>query len=327
MAEDIWRFKILCIGPAAVGKTSLLHRFVQGKFSERYEYTMGVDYLSKELEFSPKNHATLTIFDLSGQERYKFLRNTFYKGASGALVVFDLTRADTFEKVKEWVAELKILAGDVPFVLIGNKSDLLKDVGNVIDKDAVGKFVEENTSIYIETSAKTGDNVEEIFMELTRRMAFRTDKIKFVEERKEEILPSNPVESQGLLIKKFYEKFDKEALPIIRDVLSKEGKSIGQKIKKKLSNNKLSTVIEAFVSTYDPKIVKIISKSDTEFHVQGTKCPFGIENTSRDLCEAVMSIDLEYFRTAVNDKIELEIIKTLAAGDSCCETIYRLRKK
>ncbi len=327
MAEDVWRFKVLCIGPAAVGKTSLLHRFVQGKFSERYEYTMGVDYLSKEVDFSPKNIARLTIFDLSGQERYKFLRNTFYKGASGALVVFDLTRADTFEKIKDWVSELKILAGDVPFVLIGNKSDLLKDVGSVIDKDAVDKFVEENTSIYLETSAKTGDNVDEAFKELTRRMAFRTDKIKFVEEKKEEQLPSNPIESQGLLIKKFYEKFGKDAVPIIRDVLSKEGRSIGQKIKKKLSNNKLSTVIEAFVSTYDPKLVKIISKDENEYHVQGTKCPFGIENTSRELCEAVMSIDLEYFRTAVNDKIELEIIKTLAAGDPCCETIYRLKKK
>ncbi|MBD3195816.1 MAG: hypothetical protein GF317_12215 [Candidatus Lokiarchaeota archaeon] len=140
-------------------------------------------------------------------------------------------------------------------------------------------------------------------------------------------LPQNPIEAQGMLIKAFYEKFGKEALPIIRNICSKQGKSLGLKIKSKLSDTTLSSVAEAFSKSFDPESIKIISISDSEFQIQGIKCPFGLENTSRELCEAVMEIDHEYFRTAVNENIQLDIIKTIANGDSCCDTIYRLKSK
>ena len=71
--------------------------------------------------------------------------------------------------------------------------------------------------------------------------------------------------------------------------------------------------------------MKVIAIADDIFQIQGTKCPFGLENTSRELCEAVMEIDHEYFRTAVSDKITLNIIKTVAEGDSCCDTVYELK--
>jgi hypothetical protein len=137
-------------------------------------------------------------------------------------------------------------------------------------------------------------------------------------------LPKNPIEAQGLLIKAVYERFGKEALPIIQDICARQGSSLGVKIKGKLLDNKLSTVAIAFTKSFDPDLVKVISVSDKRFHIQGTKCPFGLENTSRELCEAVMSIDHEYFRTAVSERIRLEIIKTLAAGDAYCDTIYDL---
>ena len=139
-----------------------------------------------------------------------------------------------------------------------------------------------------------------------------------------EKLPTNPIEAQGLLIKAFYDKYGKDALSIIKKVCKLQGKSLGQKIKKKVSDNNLTTVANAFVKSYDPNLVKVISLTNKKFHVQGTKCPFGLENTSRELCEAVMNIDLEYFRTAVNDKIELKILKTVAEGDSVCDTIYEI---
>ena len=66
--------------------------------------------------------------------------------------------------------------------------------------------------------------------------------------------------------------------------------------------------------------------TDKKFQIQGTTCPFGLENTSRELCEAVMEIDYEYFRTAVSDKIRLKIIKSVAEGDSCCDTVYELKE-
>jgi len=95
---------------------------------------------------------------------------------------------------------------------------------------------------------------------------------------------------------------------------------------KNLPDNKLTTVARAFSKSFDPNFVKIISISNESFHIQGTMCPFGLENTSRALCEAVMAIDREYFREAVSNKIDLKILKTVAAGDLNCDTVYTLKE-
>ncbi|NVM37706.1 MAG: L-2-amino-thiazoline-4-carboxylic acid hydrolase [Candidatus Lokiarchaeota archaeon] len=140
-----------------------------------------------------------------------------------------------------------------------------------------------------------------------------------------EKLPSNPIEAQGLLIKAVYKKFGVEVLPIIKNVCMKQGKSLGLKVKKKHPNNNLITVAKAFSKSFDQNFVKIISMSDEKFQINGTKCPFGLENTSRELCEAVMAIDHEYFREAVSDKVKLKILKTIAAGDPYCDTVYEIK--
>jgi hypothetical protein len=145
-------------------------------------------------------------------------------------------------------------------------------------------------------------------------------------QKNSEKLPNNPLEAQGMLIKEFYKKFGKEALPIIKNVCRKQGRALGLKIMKKVPDNKLTTVAQAFSKSFNPNFVKIVSNSDKIFHIQGTMCPFGLENTSRELCEAVMAIDDEYFREAVSDKIELKILKTVAAGDIHCDTIYTLKE-
>ncbi|MFX1445846.1 MAG: L-2-amino-thiazoline-4-carboxylic acid hydrolase [Promethearchaeota archaeon] len=147
-----------------------------------------------------------------------------------------------------------------------------------------------------------------------------------MEQKNTKKLPNNPTEAQGMLIKAFYEKFGKEALPIVKEILRKQGRALGLKIKNKLPDNKLSTVARAFSKSYDPNLVKVIRIADDIFQIQGSQCPFGLENTSRELCEAVMEIDHEYFRTAVSDKITLSINKTVAEGESCCDTIYELKK-
>jgi len=145
-------------------------------------------------------------------------------------------------------------------------------------------------------------------------------------QKNSEKLPNNPLEAQGILMSEFYKKFGKEALPIIENVCGRQGRALGLKIMKKVSDNKLKTVAQAFSKSFDPNFVKIISISDECFHIQGTMCPFGLENTSRVLCEAVMAIDYEYFREAVSDKIELKILKTVAAGDIHCDTVYTLKE-
>ncbi len=170
-----YKLKILLCGAAAVGKTSLIHRFIKEKFKTDYKLTVGVDILTKEVEYEPNKTATLSIWDIGGQERFSFIRTTFYKGASGALLVFDLSRAATWEAIRNWRAEVNQFAGDVPFVLIGNKVDLIPEVGEVIDREEAREYAEDEDSIYIETSAKTGVNVDQAFKELTRLIVAKNE--------------------------------------------------------------------------------------------------------------------------------------------------------
>ena len=158
MAES--SFKVLVIGPAAVGKSSLIRRLVENKFSLHYKFTIGVDFMSKVVEYETGNSAKLTMWDIGGQERFKVLRRNFYEGANGALVVFDLSRAQTFTKMKEWLSDLKqTLEGDIPILIIGNKIDLIADVGEVTDRTEAQQFAKKENAMLIETSAKTGDKV------------------------------------------------------------------------------------------------------------------------------------------------------------------------
>ena len=130
-----------------------------------------MDILTKDVEFRPGEIATLSIWDIGGQQRFEFIRSTFYKGAAGALLVFDLTREQTYTETRKWLTKIRQFAGEkIPFVLIGNKADLIEDVGMVIDREEARSFAEKEDSIYIETSAKSGINVDESFTELTRRI-------------------------------------------------------------------------------------------------------------------------------------------------------------
>ncbi len=166
-----FKLKVLLTGAAAVGKTSLVQRFIKKRFAVNYKLTVGVDILTKDVEFKPGEVATLSIWDIGGQQRFEFIRSTFYKGAAGALLVFDLTREQTYIETRKWLTEIRQFSNEnIPFVFIGNKLDLLEDVGEVIDREDARAFAEKEGSIYVETSAKTGINVDEAFTELTRRI-------------------------------------------------------------------------------------------------------------------------------------------------------------
>ena len=165
-----YKLKIILLGEAAVGKTSLIYRFAKNRFAANYKLTVGVDILTKDVEFREGEIATVSIFDIGGQQRFDFIRSTFYKGQAGGLVIFDLTRERTFTEAIKWLDETRRFSGRTPFVLIGNKSDLLEDVGIVIDPKLVKEFAEIEEIRYVETSAKTGRNVEGAFSELIREI-------------------------------------------------------------------------------------------------------------------------------------------------------------
>ncbi len=171
MSEPVYTFKLIVIGPAAVGKSSLIRRFVENKFSLHYKFTIGVDFMTKTLDYEPGKSAKLTLWDIGGQERFKVLRRSFYEGTNGALVVFDLSRANTFTKMKEWLSDARqSIERDFPVIIIGNKSDLIPEIGEIIDRKEPLQFAQAENCIYIETSAKTGDNVDNAFLDLTRKM-------------------------------------------------------------------------------------------------------------------------------------------------------------
>ena len=170
-------FKVIIVGPGAVGKTSLLNRFVHNEFNLKYKLTIGVDFLTKNLEYTPSKFAKLQIWDIGGQERFKFLHRSFYDGALGALLVFDLTRQHTFSSMKIWLSEMRsIIINNIPKVIIGNKSDLIPEIGPIIDRNEVEKYAKNEGCLYIETSAKTGENVEKAFLELTNHMVKKEEK-------------------------------------------------------------------------------------------------------------------------------------------------------
>lgn len=173
--SHLYVFKVIIIGPGAVGKTSLLHRFVENKFSFRYKLTIGANFLSKIIQ---KNSETikLQIWDIGGQDRYKFLRSSFFDGANGALIVFDLSRWHTFEELDDWVSDLREYAGEkIPFALIGNKVDLIDKRDELYERESAEVFAKKEQTFYVETSAKTGEKVEETFLNLTERMLKNVD--------------------------------------------------------------------------------------------------------------------------------------------------------
>jgi len=117
-------FKVVLIGDSGVGKTNIMSRYIKDEFSIETKTTVGVEFGAKKLEINGTN-IKAQIWDTAGQERYKSITNAYYKGAKGALIVFDITRPSSFESVDKWITELKSKCDvDVSIIMIGNKCDL-----------------------------------------------------------------------------------------------------------------------------------------------------------------------------------------------------------
>ena len=156
-------FKIVFLGEGAVGKTSLVGRYVYDSFEGDYLATIGTDIHVKMVNVSD-TVVKLVIWDIAGQDNFAQLRRAYYMNASAAFFVFDTTRPETIERVDEWLNALFTVTGKIPLVLLENKVDLESAIPDEV-KDAVAK---KHGIPLIPTSAKEDTNVEEAFRQMTR---------------------------------------------------------------------------------------------------------------------------------------------------------------
>ncbi|MHA2346674.1 MAG: Rab family GTPase [Candidatus Hodarchaeales archaeon] len=175
-AEGIFRsnFKIVVLGDGGVGKTAIIQHLLGKEFTSSYLLTIGADISTYKLNHEGKT-LSLQIWDLAGQERFDIVRNLYYSGARAAILVFDLTRPESFQNLEKWMADLFLHAGKkIPIILLGNKSDLKgeefeddKSVNSLLEKiDKLYDDEYENNMLkvpYLRTSAQTGENILKAF--------------------------------------------------------------------------------------------------------------------------------------------------------------------
>lgn len=156
-----YKIKVLLCGAAAVGKTELIRPYAKSTFQTDYKLTVGVDILTKDIKLRNGQTATMSIWDLGGQKRFEAIQAMLYKGASGAILVFDLSRLETYEEVtKRWAVEIRRYCGNVPFMLIGNGLDKIATAGRAVDAGDARKWADAHNSSYVETSIHHPGNLE-----------------------------------------------------------------------------------------------------------------------------------------------------------------------
>ncbi|MFX0009901.1 MAG: Rab family GTPase [Candidatus Hermodarchaeota archaeon] len=160
--------KILTAGEGGVGKTTLLHRYVEGRFSADTRMTIGVEFFLKEINIDSL-HCTLQLWDFGGQERFRFLLESYVLGAKGALLMFDLTRPMTLENLDQWVNLVRKSDPNLPILFLGTKNDLESEI--MVNDDYALSFKDEFGFFdYLRISSKSGENVGEAFNILTKKI-------------------------------------------------------------------------------------------------------------------------------------------------------------
>lgn len=167
--SQIQKLSFVVIGDTGVGKSCLLLQFVDRRFSAVHDLTIGVDFGSRIIDLDGER-VKLQIWDTAGQESFRSIARSYYRDAAGALLVFDVTRRETFKHLEKWLQETRQFASQqICITLVGNKTDLNKK--RAITREEAEEFAKEFDLSYIETSAKTADGVDEAFMGTAERIS------------------------------------------------------------------------------------------------------------------------------------------------------------
>ncbi|KAJ1979561.1 Ras- protein Rab-2A [Dimargaris verticillata] len=162
MASYAYLFKYIIIGDTGVGKSCLLLQFTDNRFQPTHDLTIGVEFGARIVTVGNKR-IKLQIWDTAGQESFRSITRSYYRGAAGALLVYDITRRDTFDHLATWLEDARKYSNpNITIMLIGNKCDLAAK--REVSREEGEAFAQENGLFFIETSAKTAANVEEAFV-------------------------------------------------------------------------------------------------------------------------------------------------------------------
>jgi small GTP-binding protein len=179
--------KICLVGDSSVGKTSLIRRYVFDEFDDRYLSTLGTKVTKRRLEVPFPDldlnvDVKLLIFDIIGEKGFRrLLREAYFQGANGLMAVFDLTRGDTLDSIDDWVDNAYDVTGNIPTHLLANKMDLEDEI--VVSEVEASQVSKELDSPIVFTSAKTGENVEDVFKTIGTRLVNRAVSRRFGDER------------------------------------------------------------------------------------------------------------------------------------------------
>ena len=166
--KEDYKLKVVVVGDSGVGKTNLIKRFVSNTYNPNTKATVGVEFLSKSYKINDQVFK-IEIWDTAGQERYKSITAAYYKGAKGALIVYDITQKDTFENINKWMSEVRDKSTkDLKILIVGNKTDLVNE-RQVSTEEALSKAKELESPV-MEASALDGSNVKAAFYDLLKEM-------------------------------------------------------------------------------------------------------------------------------------------------------------
>ena len=163
--------KYIIVGDSSVGKSNLLSKFAHNKFADSYEATIGVEFDVKNLEINEKIFR-IQIWDTAGQENFKSITKAYYKNCVCAMVVYDITKRQTFDNIQTWLDDVRNESPkNALIILIGNKIDLYQE--RQISYDEGNDFAKKNEILFAETSAKTGEGVDDIFRKSAKEIEQR----------------------------------------------------------------------------------------------------------------------------------------------------------